>query len=1198
MKKNYIFLLIATVLTVGLGFSQTFTTIDRPNIVGPTATDNISTVSSIGFTRGTGIALSNSGNANFTSNGWTIGGDQATAEANNDYIEWSVTANTTFEIALDELDIRLRRNGNGPSEWQIFYSLDGFTSAGIALPSGSQTLASLTTTNFNLPGLGVLSGVSGTITFRLYAWGATTNGGWLRVIQNNAWDISPAVPSPGLRLVGTVTSTSTNSIESDIIVASFPGVPSTNIDYTAFNATSGLSAFPSPNSIAIGAFTIRDGGASSPDSDTDATTLNSITFDVENSENIAALAIFDGFVNVAEVTSVTDLTTFTGLNLIAPDDNTKDFFVFATFKSTVTDNEQIQLTVNSVTTPATGSSLFASGDAGAAETSIAGDDNRIEVTADQFQFVQQPTDGNQSEVMVPYPTIEAVDANLNRDLDANITGIDVTTTFGASSIVGETYDMVNGFATLDNVVFTAEEANRNLIATSTSPSLSGSSTVFDINGPLISIAGQNFDTATNWTYTTSIPPFGTVADWGDTIGYFGEIALVDAAPIDSPLFSDEIFGENDLNDVNNPFAVLTFANIDISVYNEVRIEFDWQVVGYNNNANDIQYRLFINGSASGGWVTVFDGNGSINDDQGRVKIDVPDGNTTVGLQVRLRNNRTDGYSGFDNFRIVSEFDGLVYTDIGGWKDNIEPDATTGAQDALVIDGTYSVIGNVQINDFIVNVGAQTIITVAQSLTINGDLVNNGSLELTSTSDTYSSLIVNGTSSGDVTYNRHVNQFQSIPGATTGENDLIAAPVTNSNQDFQALANANPVIPTGTINTVPSFLFGPFDNNENAYVNYNDSNLTDPVEPGIGYRTASTTPGGSLFTFVGDVETGNVSVPITVGTGSIFNLIGNPYPSYLSLSDFLDANNSLFDPGSSGVYGYPGDLTSGFTVWNQGYSDANMGAVITPGQGFLVASAAGGGTISFTPAMRSIGTSDDFILGRDAEVVPINAYLNLELSGNEKKFRTDLYFNENASLGMDAGYDAVIFNEQTPDFAIYSHLVEDNLNKDMAVQSVDYDALDNIIIPIGVNALQGEQIKFSIADTNIPEDVSIFLEDNLNNTFTDLRAGDYNITPSTALADTGRFYIHFSREQLGVADDILNGLEIFAIANPKQLVVKGQLESNTVLQVIDIQGRIMTTSQLSSNATRHSIDVSNLTSGVYIVQLQNSEATRTQKVILK
>ncbi len=1193
-------MLFVTLLTFGFGFGQTIATIDRENGVGPTATDNVASISSVGLTRGAGLNQSNVANLNsFASNNYTIGGNLADAQANDDFMEWSITASSAFEISLDEMDIRLRRNTNGPANWQIFYSLDGFATAGIDI-TGAQTLAENSSTNFNFSGLGITSGASGTITFRVYSWGSAANNGNFRVFGQTAWALSPAVPNPGIRMIGSVATTSTNSVESDIITSTFPLDPvQQNIDYTAFNVTSGLNL---GNSVPLGAFTIRDGGATAPDADTDGTTLTSIEFAVSNSENIAALAILDlgTFMFVSETASVSDLTTFSGLNLLAGDDTTRQFVVYATFQSTVTDNEQVQLTVNSVTTPGSGSSLFASANAGGAQTSIAGDDNRIEVTADQFQFAQQPTDGNQSEVMVPYPTIEAVDANFNRDLDANITGIDVTTTFGASSIVGETYDMVNGFATLDNVVFTAEEANRNLIATSTSPSLSGTSTVFDINGPLVNIAEQNFDTATDWTYTTSIPPFGTVADWGDTVGYFGEIALVDASPIDSPLFSDEIFGENDLNDTANPFAILTFADINVSAFTGVKIQFDWQVVGYVNNANDIQYRLVFNGSTAGtgGWQTVFDGNGDINDAEGRVKIDIPDGNTTVGIQVRLRNNQANGYSGFDNFRLVSEFDGLVYTDLDGWKDNIEPDATTGAQDALIVDGIYNLSGNVQVNNFVLNNGAQTIIPVGQSLTVNGNLVNGGDIELDSTSDTYSSLIVNGTSSGDVTYNRHVNQFQSIPGAATGENDLIAAPVTNTNQDFQALVNANPVIPTGTINTVPSFLFGPFDNDENAYVNYNNSNLSDPVEPGIGYRTASTTTGGSTFTFVGDVETATVAVPISIGTSSFFNLVGNPYPSYISLASFLTENSSAFNPGSFGVYGYPGDVVDGFTVWNQGYSDSNPGAVITPGQGFLVASASVGGTITFTPAMRSIGTADDFILGRNSNELPINAFLNLKLTSAGHSFKTDLYFNENASSGMDIGYDAIIFNEQTPDFAIYSHLVEDNLNKDMAVQSVDYDALDNIIIPIGVNAFQGEQIKFSIADTNIPEDVSIYLEDNLNNTFTDLRAGDYNITPSTALADTGRFYIHFSREQLGVADNILNGLEIFAIANPKQLVVKGQLESNTALQVIDIQGRIMTTSQLSSSATRHSIDVSNLTSGVYIVQLQNSEATRTQKVILK
>ncbi|EDP71447.1 CHU large protein [Flavobacteriales bacterium ALC-1] len=1190
MKKIY---LLFTALTVfSFGFGQTFTTIDRANGTGPTATDNISTVSSVGLTRGAGIVYSSTGNANFTSNNWTVGAtDQATAEANNDYIQWSVTANTTFEITLDELDIRLRRNANGPANWQIFYSLDGFATAGTAL-AGVQNIASpLTTTDFNLPSLGVLSGASGTITFRLYAWGSIANNGFLRLIGNGAWDISAAVPTPGVRLVGSVATVSTNSIESDITILSTPGVPDSNIDYTSFNATSGLTVFPSANSKAIGAFTIRDGGATAPDTDTDGTILNSIEFAIVNSENIAAIAIFDGFTNVAEVTTVTALTNFTGLSLTAPDDGTKDFFVFATYKSVVTDNHQIQLTVNSVTTPATGSSLFASANAGGAQTSIAGDDNRIEVTASQFQFIQQPTDSNQSEVMVPFPTIQAVDANLNQDLDTNITGISISTV-PASSIVAETYDMINGEATLDNVVFTDTETGISLVASA--PGLSGTSGSFDINGPLISIAEQNFDTATGWSYTSDTAFFGTVADWGDTIGYFGEIALADAAPINNPTFSNEILGENDLNDTANPFAVITFADTDVSAYTDVRIEFDWQVVGYNNNANDIQYRLVINGSNSGGWVTVFDGNGSINDDQGRVKIDIPDGNSTVGLQVRLRNNRADGYSGYDNFRLVSEFDGLVYTNVGGWKDNISPDATTGALDALIIDGTYNVGSNIEIDNLIINNGATTTVSFGQSINANTTIINNGTLELNSVSTSYSSLITNDFQ-GEVVYNRHVNQFANT-GSSTGANDLISAPVTNSSQTFLALRTSNTDIPSGNIGGVFSYLFGPFDNNANNYINYTAADDNSVIASGIGYRTASTAATGSTFRFVGDVETGSISTPITVGTSSIFNLVGNPYPSYISLADFLTANNSAFDLTNSGVYGYDGDATDGFTIWNQAYSDANPSAVITPGQGFLVSSQAGGGTISFTPAMRSTGTTDDFISGR-----PNNqnlAHLKLQLSKGEVSYNTDVYFNNNASLGMDSGYDSAMFDSVTPSFAIYSHLVENNAGKDMAVQSVSYSDLDNVTIPLGINTVQGEQAIISILESNIPEGVNVILEDNVSNTFTDLQNIDYIFTPTTTLTETGRFYLHLSRGVLGTTDNVLNGIEIYTDSYPKQVVIKGQLEHNTTFKLYDLQGRLVNIQSLNTENTIQRVDVSNLTAGIYVVQLESNSSNRTQKIILK
>jgi len=127
----------------------------------------------------------------------------------------------------------------------------------------------------------------------------------------------------------------------------------------------------------------------------------------------------------------------------------------------------------------------------------------------------------------------------------------------------------------------------------------------------------------------------------------------------------------------------------------------------------------------------------------------------------------------------------------------------------------------------------------------------------------------------VTYNRHVNQF-APSGSTTGANDLISAPVTNSSQTFLTFRTANADIPSELILGVPSFLFGPFDNNTDAYINYTTANDASVLAAGIGYRTASNTPTGSTFEFVGDVLTSTITTPITVGTGSDFNLVGNPF----------------------------------------------------------------------------------------------------------------------------------------------------------------------------------------------------------------------------------------------------------------------------------------------------------------------------------
>lgn len=49
---------------------------------------------------------------------------------------------------------------------------------------------------------------------------------------------------------------------------------------------------------------------------------------------------------------------------------------------------------------------------------------------------------------------------------------------------------------------------------------------------------------------------------------------------------------------------------------------------------------------------------------------------------------------------------------------------------------------------------------------------------------------------------------------------------------------------------------------------------------------------------------------------------------------------------------------------------------------------------------------------------------------------------------------------------------------------------------------------------------------------------------------------------------------------------------------DLQGRLVTEVVLKTNNNKQSVDVSNLSTGVYVVRLKNEFQEKTQKVIIK
>ena len=1175
MKKFY--LLLLTFSLSFLSFSQSpIATYGRDNALSPTNTGTAANISAIGFTRGAGI--NSGGGTNFTSRAYN-NNSQVTAQAADEYIQWSISANASYTIDLSSLDIRINRNNNGPQNWQIFYSLDGFTTVG--LPFSTVRTANIAETDYNITSPVINSGNGGTVTFRLYAWNANTPGGTFTIAGQTSW-AAFGVTLPGARVSGTINTVALNSSESVIETTLFD--PTQNFSYLPYTTPSGLTT---TNALKIGEFIIKDGGADMSDLDLLATTLTDLTFDVAGSTNLAALAIINSGVNVSEVTTVTPTTIFNSINagagIVTSDNGSNIFSIYATFKTTVTDNDQLQLTIIDAVANGIIGSSFAQSDAGGASTNASLDYNRIEVIASEINFGIQPSDVNVFTVMVPAPTITTDDVNGNIDLDNNgeILISAGTANFAASSTLS--VFAVNGVATYDNLIFTSTNTNEVLLAVSLDGLGFAFSNTFDVLGYIITIAHQDFDGATpDWPYTSDIPFFDN--GWG-TDGYYGLINIVDASPIDYASLSENILGSHDLNDEGNGtagLATVTFDTIDISAYTNVSLTFDYDITGYAAN-DDAQYEMFFDGVSQG----VVDLIGTASDAEGTVDIAIPDTVNTISLQVSVGSNGNTTFTAFDNFKLESVFDGLIYFDTA-WSPNA-PNNTTGNLNAIVINGTYSVSGPTSIDNLIITDAGNLFIESGESLQVNGELMCNDNVILNSTSQSYASLIVEGSVSGDITYSRHINT-----NAAVGGNDLISAPATG--QTFGELASNNSNMFSNPLNTTEK-LFGPFDKVTGLYLTYDTAIPAEAavvLEPGIGYRAASTD--GLNFDFNGFVTTGTVNVPIVIAgpNNPEWNLIGNPYTSYISLSGFLAQNNSQLDPVRSGVYGYDGDASDGWEIWNQAYSDANPDARMTPGQGFLVASALANNTITFLPAMREFGNSDDFIPGRMQN--PNISNLELTMVGSSKSYKTDFYFTDNASLGLDPGYDSETFGGTTPQFSLYSHLVSENTGNTMAIQSMSSADLADVTVPLGVNISQGQQATITISASTLPASSEVYLEDTVTNIFTLLNDSDYTFTAATNLSGTGRFFLRFSEQSLSVADNDINNLVIYATANPKALHVNGNLSENSKLNLYDIQGRLILESRLDNNS--NVIDVSHVKTGVYIVSITDKHQTKSQKIIIK
>jgi hypothetical protein len=256
---------------------------------------------------------------------------------------------------------------------------------------------------------------------------------------------------------------------------------SSNINYASFQESTNLS---NANSVAVAMFDIRDGGGTN-DGDLYSTTLTDLTLDLgTNYSFIQRIALYDAS-GVNEIASTdkavsTQTVAWTGLSISAADNGSQSFVVRVSFNSVVTDNQQISVTVNAASTGTTlTESRFAASNAGGAVTSTASDNNRIEVSATKFRFIQQPTSGTLAGVnMSPAVTVEATDALNNRDLDF-ATSVTVSSSAGTSVMPNQSAVFASGLGTYNAINHNATGSALTLTA-SNGVLTDGTSSLFNI----------------------------------------------------------------------------------------------------------------------------------------------------------------------------------------------------------------------------------------------------------------------------------------------------------------------------------------------------------------------------------------------------------------------------------------------------------------------------------------------------------------------------------------------------------------------------------------------------------------------------------------------------------------------------------------------------------------------------------------------
>jgi hypothetical protein len=534
-------------------------------------------------------------------------------------------------------------------------------------------------------------------------------------------------------------------------------------------------------------------------------------------------------------------------------------------------------------------------------------------------------------------------------------------------------------------------------------------------------------------------------------------------------------------------------------------------------------------------------------------------NTDLNFYI-FKNNRVGTINNsvrFDKISIrkLHTFDGSTDSDFAT-ASNWDTDEAPNDDDVVIPAGQNAVISaSTGINSY------NLTIDPAATLTINGG----------------GSLISSEVTTGNITYNRtlQANKWH-----------FVTSPLVGATYNDTWIANNGIALGIGNNRGISTYQNGAADPTTGQWV-YVQAGGSGTFDTSKGYSLRRSTTGTVSFT--GTYPTGAKPATVTQSVNN-FNLVGNPYPMYLSIANFF-TNNTL----ASGklteetVWIWDQSANAGIGGYVQKTSNIDGAFQVAPGQAFFISSGNASNIIFFQ--FNGTNQADTFLKSAKTQAI-------LNIATTDGKSNTEMYYLPEGTNDFDNGYDASKFSGVTTNFDVYTSQLSDGAKK-LARQVLSNSDMETLVVPVGVKVAAGKELTFTAEAMNFPDGIKLFLEDRATNTFTrlDEANSEYKVTLAEALDGTGRFFLHTKASGvLGIEDVNLTNVSIFKTSN-ETLRVVGLTQGTASLKLFNILGKQVLDTNFQSKGA-NDIALPRLATGVYIVQLQTENGRTNKKIILE